>query len=236
MPCNPAKPPMIWQSRWAAFHQRLILGDCREIIGALSFDAICTDPPFGMAFQSNRRNVKHKAIANDNATDLLQWACEVPAPHSRYIWMRWDNLKDVPLPRSLVTWVKNIHSMGDLEHEHARQTEVCAFYKGPEHRWPAYRPADVVNHPRTGNNFHPTEKPVSLMQEVVGWTLGIVADPFMGSGTTLVACQRLGRQGIGIELDPDYFDIACRRVDEATRQPDLFITPPAPKPTQETLL
>ena len=49
----------------------------------------------------------------------------------------------------------------------------------------------------------------------------------MGSGTTLVACAKLGRKGIGIELDPDYFDIACRRVEEAYRQPDLFIAPPA---------
>jgi DNA modification methylase len=70
------------------------------------------------------------------------------------------------------------------------------------------------------------------------WCLGFlpdaktILDPFMGSGTTLVACQRLGRHGIGIELDPEYFDIACRRVDQATRQPDLFIAPPA-KPVQE---
>ena len=63
-----------------------------------------------------------------------------------------------------------------------------------------------------------------------------ILDPFMGSGTTLVACQRLGRHGIGIELDPEYFDIACRRVDQATRQNDLFIAPPAkPAPAQEGL-
>ena len=53
----------------------------------------------------------------------------------------------------------------------------------------------------------------------------------MGSGTTLVACQQLGRHGIGMEIDKDYFEIACRRVDEAARQPDLFITP-EPKPEQ----
>ncbi len=54
----------------------------------------------------------------------------------------------------------------------------------------------------------------------------------MGSGTTLVACEKMGRHGIGIEMDHDYFDIACRRVDEAARQPDLFIAP-TPKPIQE---
>jgi site-specific DNA-methyltransferase (adenine-specific) len=59
-----------------------------------------------------------------------------------------------------------------------------------------------------------------------------ILDPFMGSGTTLVACQKLGRHGIGIEIDPDYFEIACKRVEEASRQPDLFIAP-TPKSIQE---
>ena len=64
------------------------------------------------------------------------------------------------------------------------------------------------------------------------WRLGFlpaartILDPFMGSGTTLVACQRLGRNGTGIELDPEYFDIACDRVQKAVDQPDLFITTP----------
>ncbi len=80
---------------------------------------------------------------------------------------------------------------------------------------------------------HPTQKPVALME----WCLGFVPDaetildPFMGSGTTLVACAKMGRKGIGIELDPDYFDIAVKRVEEAYRQPDLFVAPPE-KPEQ----
>ena len=87
---------------------------------------------------------------------------------------------------------------------------------------------------KMGGKQHPTQKPVALMQ----WCLGFlpdaetILDPFIGSGTTLVACAKLGRKGIGIELDPDYFEIACRRVEEAYRQPDLFVEPPAPKPTQ----
>ena len=62
-----------------------------------------------------------------------------------------------------------------------------------------------------------------------------ILDPFMGSGTTLVACAKLGRKGIGIELDPCYFETACRRVEQAYRQPDLFIPKPTP-PKQEQLL
>jgi DNA modification methylase len=84
---------------------------------------------------------------------------------------------------------------------------------------------------------HPAPMPYSMAHDhVQSWTNAgdAVLDPFMGSGTTLVACQKLGRAGIGIEIDPDYFQIACKRVDDAMRQPDLFIQP-APKPIQEGL-
>jgi DNA modification methylase len=72
------------------------------------------------------------------------------------------------------------------------------------------------------------------------WCLGFlpnaqtILDPFMGSGTTLVACERMGRKGIGIELDLGYFDIACRRVEEAVRQPRLNLEP-EPKQVQARL-
>lgn len=75
---------------------------------------------------------------------------------------------------------------------------------------------------------HPTQKPGALME----WCLGFVSnattilDPFMGSGTTGVACARLGRKFIGIEIEPRYFDIACRRIEEAYRQADLFVERP----------
>jgi site-specific DNA-methyltransferase (adenine-specific) len=71
---------------------------------------------------------------------------------------------------------------------------------------------------KTGNKHHPTEKPIELMETVVNWTSGVVYDPFMGSGTTLVACERLGRSGIGVEISPEYFDVACKRVEEAYKQ------------------
>ena len=202
---------------------RLILGDATEIVGGIAdIGAVVTDPPFGMAFRSNHRRVKHSAIANDDDTALLQWACSIPAAHSKYVFCRWDNITDIPKPKSLVTWVKNNWSMGDLEHEHGRQTEVAAFYPGPAHDFPNGRPADVIEAPRTGNVFHPTEKPVQLISAFLRWTRGLVCDPFMGSGTTGVACARAGRPFVGIEIDESYFDIACRRIHDAYAQPDMF--------------
>jgi DNA modification methylase len=72
------------------------------------------------------------------------------------------------------------------------------------------------------------------MMNIVRWTEGVVLDPFMGSGTTGVACIKLGRRFIGIEIEPKYFDIACRRIEEAWKQPRLF-EEPRPKPQQAAL-
>lgn len=91
----------------------------------------------------------------------------------------------------------------------------------------AARKLDVFRYPAPSGTGHPTSKPVGLMRdlcEIIGGET--ILDPFMGSGTTLVACAKLGRKGIGIEIDPDYFDIACARVEDAYRQPDLFVEPP----------
>jgi site-specific DNA-methyltransferase (adenine-specific)/modification methylase len=83
---------------------------------------------------------------------------------------------------------------------------------------------------------HPSQKPVELMVwsiEQIGDTETIL-DPFMGSGTTGVACVKLGRKFIGIEIEPKYFDIACRRIEAATREPRLPL--PEPKMKQGSLV
>ncbi len=204
----------------------LYLGDCREILPSLpKVDAVVTDPPYGMGFQSNRRAEKYDAIINDQEDWPLQFATEFPVTHSRYIFCRWDDISRVAKPKSLVTWVKNNWSMGDLEHEHARQTEVILFYAGPDHFFPLGRPQDVIRAPKTENQYHPTEKPAGLMEAICRWTDGLVVDPFMGSGSTGVGAIRRGRSFIGIEIVPKYFDIACRRISDALKQPDMFIEP-----------
>jgi len=95
----------------------------------------------------------------------------------------------------------------------------------------------LTNNPdRSG--LHPTEKPISLMAEIIKDFTNkeeTVLDPFMGSGTTGVACVKLGREFIGIELDERYFEIACKRIEEAYKQPDFFIEPPK-KHKQDSLL
>lgn len=214
----------------------LYLGDCAEILPTIGkVDAVITDPPYGMDYQSNYRKEKHKKIANDRSADIanfaLEWAFE-NCNHSVYAFGRWDNLYDYPKPKSLITWVKNNWSMGDLLHEHARQTEVCFFYAMEGHYFPKQRPTDVIEFARTNNEYHPTEKPVGLMARFVEFTGGTILDPFMGSGTTGVAAVQMGRKFIGIEREPSYFDIACKRIEDAQRITDMFAAPEIIKPEQ----
>lgn len=118
----------------------LYCADCMDVLPTLEkVDAVITDPPYGMDFQSNHRKEKHLKIENDGNADfaiqVINWAIK-NARHSVYAFGRWDNVADYPPPKSLVTWIKNNWSMGDLRHEHARQTEVAFFYHGPEHFFP----------------------------------------------------------------------------------------------------
>ena len=86
---------------------------------------------------------------------------------------------------------------------------------------------------------HPCPKPIRSWQKLTNRVTRrgeTILDPFMGSGTTGVACAKLGRKFIGIEIDETYFDIAYRRIEDAYKQGDLFVPPPVGKPTQTSLL
>ena len=86
------------------------------------------------------------------------------------------------------------------------------------------------------NTPHPAPFPVALPAKALEATnCENILDPFMGSGTTGVACAKLGRKFIGIEIDEGYFDIACKRIEDAYKQPDMFVAPPQ-KPVQADML
>lgn len=191
-------------------------GDSFELIKQMddnSVDITITDPPYGMNFQSNYRKEKHKVIEGDDKfpVEFLKEIFRVTRK-AVYVFCRWDNIRDLPKPKSVIAWVKNNWSMGDLKHEHGRQWEAICFYPMEEHEFKK-RISDVITADRTGNNLHPTEKPVDLIRELIKCNEGdIVFDPFMGAGTTVVACNQLNKQYIGIEIDKEYCDIANNRL------------------------
>jgi DNA modification methylase len=218
---------------------RLILGDCLEVMPTLGrVDAVVTDPPYGVSHASNwASSWKNTNIANDgdvSARDKALALLDVPS----LVFGSWKREKP-SRTHTVLIWDKgDAAGMGDLSvpwkpnHE-----EIYVIGKG----FAGVRGPAILRHTNitweSHGRQHPHTKPVSLLCDLIQkcpkrWT---ILDPFMGSGTTLVACAKLGRKGIGIELDEGYFQIACERVHKAYQQPDLFIAPPE-KPVQEVLL
>ena len=190
-------------------------GDCREIMPQLpKVDLVLTDPPYGMDYQSNRRVDWQRFDKIQNDAELPLWIFELKPSVALMVWCRWDNLKEIPQPKSFIVWDKGNHSMGDLQHEFGRQWEGIAFYPGEHHSF-VKRPADVIrfNRMSPSNLVHPNEKPVGvILPLLLCHPEGLILDPFMGSGTTLRAAKDLGRHAIGIELEEKYCEIAAKRL------------------------
>lgn len=217
--------------------QVLIQGDCLEVMPLLGkVDAVVTDPPYGIGESGGEKNrykegrtrfqtPKHQAKGwdierpKDAIIAIAQIDCRKIIWGGNYFadllppkmgWLYWDKMIGGDFSDGELAWTSRDGALRQF-----RMHPFCGLSGGKD-------------------RVHPTQKPAALME----WCLGFlpnaqaILDPFMGSGTTLVACQNLDRNGIGIELDPDYFAIACKRVDEATRQPRLF-SEPAPAPVQE---
>jgi site-specific DNA-methyltransferase (adenine-specific) len=190
-------------------------GDCREILPSILVELVVCDPQYGMEYRSNRRTVRLGAINGDDAypLDVLATLRDV-AGRGVYAFCRWNNLAELPVPKSCLVWVKNNWTAGDLEHEHGRQWEAIAFYPGPAHKF-AKRVPDILDCRKVPPSVHPTEKPVELIEQLIHANVAdSILDPFMGSGTTLVAAKNLGRKAIGIEIEEKYCEIAARRLDQ----------------------
>lgn len=194
-------------------------GDCFEIMPLLpKVDLVVTDPPYGIEYHSNYYLDKnpHEKIHGDN--EYPKRLFEYNPSVALFAFMRWDNLKECPKPKSFITWIKNNWSAGDLEHEYGRMTEGIAFYPGTNHKFKKRLP-DVIDGRRTPptESLHPTQKPVWVVASLIQNHEGNVLDPFLGSGTTLVACKELNRNGIGIEINEKYCEIAKTRLKNTTR-------------------
>lgn len=217
----------------------LYLGDCRVIIPTLPHvDAVVADPPYGIAHvkgtgghgKHNRRNIA--PIHGDDAPfdpaaflgfpEVILWGADHYAyalPRGR--WLVWDKLDGL----------ESYDSFSDVEIAWANKPGAARIKR---YLWKGICQAGE----KDARREHPTQKPVAVMAwciEQLTPAAKVILDPFMGTGTTGVACIALGRKFIGIEIEPKYFDVACRRVEEAWKQPRLFDEPKPPAPTQGAL-
>lgn len=194
-------------------------GDSLEITEWLAADVLVTDPPYGYNHASNWDGAfKGEAIANDQgvtARDAVLAAWAPPwEPRPALVFGSWRMPKP-PTTHTVLIWDKGEASgMGDLSIPWKPNTEeVYVIGRGfSGHRGSSVLSANVVTWASKGRE-HPNMKPVSLMQALIAkCPPGTIADPFAGSGSTLVAAKALGRKAIGVELEERYCEIAARRL------------------------
>lgn len=221
---------------------KLFHGDCFSLmkeIPSCSIDAVITDPPYGMNYLSGRRNVKHKKIKNDSSLewvdDYINEAYRITSNNSSIFLFCSHHKIDVFKCavekkfklKNILIWEKNNHTSGDLRGAFGVKTEFIIYAtKGTVHL-NGSRDANVLKFSKTQNNFHPTEKPVELIDYLIAKSTNkndIVFDGFMGSGTTGISCVKAQRKFIGIESDDQYFKVAQQRIDIAVKdiESDLF--------------
>lgn len=214
----------------------LYLGDCREILPTLpKVDAVITDPPYGLGDKWKGGGGGAKSSWKFEQSEAMAWDMEVS-----------DAVNDLPcLANEVVIWGGNYYSLPpmrcwfvwDKKQPDTWTTGQCELaWTNINKPVRAFRMAqcELANE---GEKYHPTQKPLALMQWCLKWIEGQkILDPFMGSGTTGVAAVQMGRSFIGIEREPKYFDIACRRIEDAQRMSDMFGHEPQAKPEQESLL
>jgi len=196
-------------------------GDCRDVL-PVTADVLVTDPPYGVSFRSGMDGFLGDCrVAGDESTELRDWVLAQwngPA----IVFGSWK-VKRPNRVRALLIWDKGPHvGMGDLSFPwRPNHEDIYIIGDG----FAGHRGTSVLSHYAISPNFvkrdHPTEKPLALMFDLLGKVQpGVVLDPFMGSGTTLVAAKRLGRKAIGIEIKEKYCEIAATRLQQGAL--DLF--------------
>ena len=194
-------------------------GDCLEILPGLGeIDAVVTDPPYGIDNWSDSGGGQ-KSISAEEAKDMKRWD-KVPTEQIQMAWNAADAaifwggnyLADLlGKCKAPLIWDKLTRGM------HLSEAEI-AWTKGCNGTCRVFTKVSNLKYRK-----HPTQKPVRVMEWAISLTPGTsVLDPFMGSGSTGVACANMGRQFVGIELERKYFDVACERIEHAYSQPRLF--------------
>ena len=232
----------------------LYLGDCREVLPTLGrVDAVVTDPPYGVGFSGKK--TKQRNGSQVKAAQGYGSFEDTPENIRTVIIPAISQAIAMAKRAAITPGTRNLHA-------YPEPADIGCFFSAAGNgvgRWgftcsqpilfygidPFQEAGDGCRANSLGQTYpndanavgHPCAKPLAQIKWLVRRATAsddVVLDPFMGSGTTGVACVNLGRKFIGIEIEPRYFDIACKRIEEAYRQPDLFIEA-APKPVQPSL-
>ena len=182
-------------------------GDCREVLPSIAVDTIVTDPPYGLGDRWSGGTWAADPMYADarrwDQTVYVGLSDLIARARQAIVW--GGNYYPLPPSRCWLAWEKSsrLPTMADLE-------LAWTNLDRPSKSWTEDRNPD-------GKRFHPTQKPLSLMRWCLGFVDGTeVVDPFMGSGTTLVAAKERGLRAVGIELSERYCEIAAKRLSQET--------------------
>jgi site-specific DNA-methyltransferase (adenine-specific) len=199
-------------------------GDCLEQTEWLDADVLVTDPPYGMAYKSGMdrgsRTNWHEHIKGDESPELRDKALAMWQDNKAAIVFGTWRVERPEKTKQLVIWDKSpCGFMGDLNIPFGPTHED--IYLLGQDGWTGTREPSVINAQMlmSGDKNrpnHPTPKPIGLMEKLISKTLGTVADPFAGSGATLIAARNLGRKAIGVELEEKYCEIIASRLANQT--------------------
>jgi site-specific DNA-methyltransferase (adenine-specific) len=223
----------------------LHLGDCLEYMRSMadkSVDAVITDPPYGIDYQSARRTDKDlwKPKIDNDKEPFLGWIKDsfriVKDTGFLICFCRWDveqvfidEMKNSGYSvKSEIVWDKIIHGMGDLESSFAPQHETILFATKNGYAFPGNRPTSIIKAQRVNPEkmIHPNEKPVSLFSKLYRSLLrknDCVIDLFMGSGASAEAAISFDIKYIGIDISDYYFPLTEKRIHDAQQQMRLGI-------------
>lgn len=252
-----------WKQKVQIGDCTLYQGDCLEIMPVLGeVDHVVSDPPYEQISQDRIGGIKRndggkvteklkfsgidgiRGKFTESVRDCCKgWGLLFCTSEGVALWRDSIELNKLKYKTPMI-WVKpdampKFNGQGPaLGHEHI----VSLWCGGGCSRWNAGGKRGVYRHivnPSDRHGKHPTEKPWRLFTELLEDFTNpneLILDPFMGSGTTGVACVKTGRKFIGVELDPDYFKIACERIEKAYQQRDLFVSQPEnTDPVQEAM-
>ena len=218
-------------------------GDCLELMKAIpdgSVDLILTDPPYNIARKNNFQTMGRSGIDFgewDKGFDQFSWLKEIPRLLSKdgsvVIFNDWKNVGDIArcceqlglVIKDLLRWQKTNPMPRNRDRRYITDFECAVWLTNKNAKWTFNRISNTYQRPMFeysvvsgSEKVHPTQKPIKLMEELLFIHSNkddVILDPFMGSGSTGVACVNTGRNFIGYELEQKYFDIAVERIEQA---------------------
>jgi site-specific DNA-methyltransferase (adenine-specific)/modification methylase len=223
----------------------LMQGDCLELMKGIpdnSVDLILTDPPYNIARKNNFHTMGRSGIDFgewDKGFDQFSWLEEIPRildkNGSVVIFNDWKNVGAIALHceglglaiKDLLRWEKSNPMPRNRDRRYITDFECAIWLTNKNAKWQFHRLCETYQRPSFKHSvvsgtekLHPTQKPVGLLEELLqihSSSGDVIFDPFMGSGSTGVACVNTGRRFIGMELDQKYFDIAANRIAAAVK-------------------